>query len=246
MAVEQDQSPTDVVAPAMPLGVAALLHAGVLGICALAVYSTHVEGPIDWAETHPDGNPILAAIVALVVLIPIIGLRARLAERPFGKLVLALGLAYTFRLVFRPLMPASLLGDVAETYQISWANAGVLILLIGWLACLVSRGRASLGFTGLEAPVAVSALGLCALVIVLLLSVGKHYDADASYAIAFVIKAVQYGFICIIAITVSGARRIGAWLHIYLFIALAAAVAISMLAAGEPMDAHHSVWRALV
>jgi hypothetical protein len=220
-----------------------LLHGAVLSICALAVYSTAVEPPIDWAERHPKGNPVLAVLVAVGVLIPIIGLRAQLAQRAFGKLVLALGLAYVFRLAISPLMPAALLGTAADTYQLSWANVGLLVLLVAWCLCLLTGARGALRFAGLEGAVAVTAAGFCAVVIVLLLSVGKYYDADASYAITLIIKAVQYGLICIVAASISGAGRIGAWLHVYVLAALAVALIMSMLSGGAAAEAEYSLWR---
>ncbi|MFQ5810340.1 MAG: hypothetical protein ACE5JM_12030 [Armatimonadota bacterium] len=251
MAAAQDQSPADVrdgpgadATGAIALPLAALLHAAVLGICALAVYSTAVAPPIDWAERHPEGNPILAVLVAVAVLIPIIGLRARLAQRASGKLVLALGLAYVFRLAIGPLMPAALLGGAAETYQVSWANVGLLVLLIAWCLCLLGAGRGSLAFTGLECAVAATAVGLCALVIVLLLAVGKQYEADASYAITLIIKAAQYTIICIVAGSVSGTRRVGAWFHAYVLAALAAALVLSMPGGGA--EDEYSLWGTLV
>lgn len=251
MAAAQDQSAADVRDPAgaeatgaIALPLAALLHVAVLGICALAVYSTATEGVIDWAATHPEGNPPLAALVAIAVLVPIIGLRAQLARRAFGKLVLALGLAYVFRLAITPLMPAALLRDAADIYQISWANVGLLVLLIAWCLCLLGAGRGSLAFTGLECAVATTAVGLCALVIVLLLAVGRHYDADATYAIGLIIKAAQYGLLCIVAATVSGARRVGALFHAYVLAALAAALVLSMLGGGA--EDEYALWGTLV
>jgi len=253
VAAEQDQSPTDAentpgadTTAAVPLAAAVLLHAAVLAICAFAAYTANMVGAIDPSETHPQGNPALAGLVALAVLVPIIGIRAQLARRMFGRLVLALGLAYTFSLAFEPLMSPPLPEHAAVSYQMSWAVAALLVLIVAWCLCLPRRWRPALGFTGLEAPAAVSALGLCALALALLLSVGRRYDAEATYTIMLVIKAAQYGLICVIAATVSGARRVGAWLHLYVLIALAAALALSLLGGGESAQAEHSLWGTLV
>lgn len=253
MAVEQDRCVTQDLdageagsASSIPLPAAVLLHAAVLAICALAVYSARVVGAIDPSETHPAGNPPLAVLIAFAVLVPIVGLRAQLAERTFGKLVLALGLAYTFGLAFEPLMPSGLLGEAAMTYQISWANVALLVMVAAWCGSVSGRWRGALGFTGLEAPALVSAVALCGLGLALLLSVGRYYDADAGYTVMLMLKSVQYGLICIIAMTASGARRVGVWLHVYVLLALTAALILSLLAAEQPLEAQHVLWRAVV
>jgi hypothetical protein len=222
--VESEQAPVG-----LPMAIVA--HLVALFICALAVYSvfaseTHALDSGD--ALHRDGVQGLPLLFALILAIPVLCTRGRLAAWPVGKVLGAAGLVYVFSLSADHVIANDFLPSFVRSLHLSWGGVVVIVGGLAWGVSVLAGMRLPYRHTGFEAAALLTVVGLALAIVCTGLAFTWEYAAEEHWSanIAELVRLGIYGLLFVAALYLSGARRIGSALHFYVAGALLAGLAV--------------------
>lgn len=204
------------------------VHVGLATVCYSAVYTIQPEG---WFSSRQWASFALIGVAALVVAA--VG-RGRAASSQVGRLLLALGAATALYLAYDPLLDtlpglSALTVGFLGQFEPGLAFVGVLVALVFWLAHRISNPGPCVCPLYCKAIV-VSAAAVLVLGLVMHLALSGIYDLSGTTSNLVVgFRVLQMASIMLVAIEMAGAVGVGALAHIYVGLALLAAVARNLM-----------------
>jgi len=215
--------------PAASVGTALGVHLGLAVVCVSAVYTIQPEG---WFSTR---QWLSFALVGVVLLATVAFTRGRGAATPSGKLLLALGAATALYLAYDPLLDAipglsALTVGFLGQFEPGLALIGVLIALLSWAVHRVLAPGANGGAGAYRGALLIATGALLVLALVMHLTLSSVYDLSAATSnLVLGFRVLQMAAILLVAGEMSGEAGVGGVAHMYVGIALIAAVARNLI-----------------